>query len=37
VGGRAGAFRSYLQVIHIDDLDHIALIAAEVMPQLDHR
>jgi F420-dependent oxidoreductase-like protein len=35
--GRAGASRSYLQVIDLDDLDHIALIAAEVMPQLDGR
>lgn len=35
--GRAGASRSYLQVIDVDDLDHIALIAAEVMPQLDDR
>jgi F420-dependent oxidoreductase-like protein len=34
---RAGASRSYLQVIDMDDLDHIALIAAEVMPQLDGR
>lgn len=29
-----GAQRSYLQVIDMDDLDHLALIAAEVMPQL---
>jgi alkanesulfonate monooxygenase len=28
----AGASRSYLQVIDFDDLDHIALIASEVMP-----
>ena len=28
---RAGASRSYLQVIDLDDLDHVALIAAEVM------
>lgn len=35
--GRAGASRSYLQVIDLDDLDHIALIAAEVMPRLDGR
>jgi F420-dependent oxidoreductase-like protein len=34
---QAGASRSYLQVIDIDDLDHIALIAAEVMPRLDGR
>jgi F420-dependent oxidoreductase-like protein len=32
--GRAGATRSYLQVIDLDDLDHVALIAAEVMPQV---
>ncbi len=32
--GRAGATRSYLQVIDFDDLDHIALIAAEVMPRV---
>lgn len=32
-----GASRSYLQVIDMDDLDHIALIAAEVMPRLDER
>jgi alkanesulfonate monooxygenase len=31
---QAGASRSYLQVIDLDDLDHIALIAAEVMPHL---
>lgn len=30
----AGAMRSYLQVIDMDDLDHIALIAGEVMPLL---
>jgi F420-dependent oxidoreductase-like protein len=30
----AGAERSYLQVIDLDDLDHIALIAGEVMPRL---
>lgn len=30
----AGASRSYLQVIDLDDLDHVALIAAEVMPLL---
>jgi hypothetical protein len=35
--GREGASRSYPQVIDLDDLDHIALIAAEVMPQLDGR
>jgi F420-dependent oxidoreductase-like protein len=32
--GKAGASRSYLQVIDMDDLDHIALIAAEVAPHL---
>jgi F420-dependent oxidoreductase-like protein len=31
---RTGASRSYLQVIDLDDLDHIALIAAEVMPRV---
>ena len=30
----AGAERSYLQVIDLDDLDHVALIAAEVLPRL---
>ena len=30
----AGAERSYLQLIDLDDLDHLALIAAEVMPHL---
>jgi F420-dependent oxidoreductase-like protein len=30
----AGASRSYLQVIDFDDLDHLALIAAEVMPRV---
>ncbi|HYB22506.1 MAG TPA: hypothetical protein VED41_01830, partial [Solirubrobacteraceae bacterium] len=29
---RAGASRAYLQVIDLDDLEHVALIAAEVMP-----
>jgi F420-dependent oxidoreductase-like protein len=32
--GRAGATRSYLQIIDLDDLDHVALIAAEVAPQV---
>jgi F420-dependent oxidoreductase-like protein len=32
--GQAGCSRSYLQVIDLDDLDHVGLIAAEVMPQL---
>ncbi len=31
---QAGASRSYLQIIDLDDLEHVALIAAEVMPQL---
>lgn len=31
---QVGASRSYLQVIDLDDLDHVALIAAEVMPRL---
>jgi F420-dependent oxidoreductase-like protein len=31
---RAGASRSYLQIIDLDDLDHVALIAAEVLPQV---
>ncbi|HEV3045727.1 MAG TPA: LLM class F420-dependent oxidoreductase [Solirubrobacteraceae bacterium] len=30
----AGLSRSYLQLIDLDDLDHVALIAAEVMPHL---
>jgi F420-dependent oxidoreductase-like protein len=30
----AGASRSYLQVIDLDDLEHVALIAAEVAPHL---
>jgi F420-dependent oxidoreductase-like protein len=30
----AGAERTYLQVIDLDDLDHVALIAAEVLPRL---
>jgi F420-dependent oxidoreductase-like protein len=34
---RAGASRSYLQVIDLDDLDHVALIAADVMPSLANR
>lgn len=31
---QAGASRCYLQIIDLDDLDHVALIAAEVMPRL---
>jgi len=30
----AGASRSYLQVIDADDLDHVALLGTEVLPQL---
>jgi F420-dependent oxidoreductase-like protein len=30
----AGLSRSYLQVLDLDDLDHVSLIAAEVMPHL---
>jgi F420-dependent oxidoreductase-like protein len=30
----AGATRAYLQVLDLDDLDHVALIAAEVMPHV---
>ena len=30
----AGAARAYLQVLDVDDLDHIALIGAEVAPLL---
>ncbi len=29
-----GATRAYLQVLDLDDLDHIDLIASEVMPHL---
>jgi alkanesulfonate monooxygenase SsuD/methylene tetrahydromethanopterin reductase-like flavin-dependent oxidoreductase (luciferase family) len=32
--GCAGVSRSYLQIIDPDDLDHVALIAAEVMPEV---
>ena len=31
---QAGVSRSYLQIIDLEDLDHVALIAAEVMPHL---
>jgi F420-dependent oxidoreductase-like protein len=31
---QAGASRSYLQVIDLDDLEHIALVAEEVLPRL---
>ena len=30
----AGASRAYLQVLDLHDLDHLELIAAEVMPQV---
>jgi F420-dependent oxidoreductase-like protein len=30
----AGASRMYLQVLDLDDLDHLALVAAEVMPHV---
>jgi alkanesulfonate monooxygenase SsuD/methylene tetrahydromethanopterin reductase-like flavin-dependent oxidoreductase (luciferase family) len=30
----AGASRVYLQVLDVDDLDHLALIASEVLPQV---
>ncbi len=30
----AGAERMYLQVLDVDDLDHLALVAAEIMPLL---
>jgi hypothetical protein len=29
-----GAERVYLQVLDLDDLDHLALIASDVMPQV---
>jgi F420-dependent oxidoreductase-like protein len=32
--GRAGAERVYLQFLDLSDLDHVELIAAEVMPQV---
>ena len=32
--GQAGAARVYLQVLDLSDLDHLELIASEVMPQL---
>jgi F420-dependent oxidoreductase-like protein len=32
--GKAGASRVYLQTLDLDDLDHIRLIAAEVMPHV---
>ena len=30
----AGASRMYLQVLDLDDLDHLALLASEVMPHV---
>jgi len=33
--GELGATRVYLQVLDVHDLDHLELVAAEVMPQLD--
>lgn len=33
--GRAGATTMYLQVLDLSDLDHLRLIAAEVLPALD--
>ncbi len=30
----AGSQRAYLQVIDLDDIDHLELIATEVMPQV---
>jgi alkanesulfonate monooxygenase SsuD/methylene tetrahydromethanopterin reductase-like flavin-dependent oxidoreductase (luciferase family) len=32
--GEAGATRIYLQTLDLDDLDHLELVATEVMPQL---
>ena len=32
--GEAGATRVYLQVLDLDDLDHVRLLAAEVMPHV---
>ena len=32
--GEAGATRAYLQVLDLADLDHVELVAAEVLPQL---
>jgi F420-dependent oxidoreductase-like protein len=32
--GAAGATRAYLQVLDLDDLDHLRLVAEEVMPQV---
>ena len=35
--GAAGASRLYVQVLDLADLDHLELVAAEVMPQLAGR
>ena len=32
--GGLGATRAYLQVLDLADLDHVELVAAEVLPQL---
>ena len=32
--GEAGAERVYLQVLDLSDLDHLELVASEVMPQM---
>jgi alkanesulfonate monooxygenase SsuD/methylene tetrahydromethanopterin reductase-like flavin-dependent oxidoreductase (luciferase family) len=32
--GELGATRAYLQVLDLADLDHVELVAAEVLPQL---
>jgi alkanesulfonate monooxygenase len=32
--GEIGAERVYLQVLDLHDLDHLALIASDVMPQV---
>ena len=32
--GAAGASRIFLQVLDVHDLDHVALLGAEVLPQL---
>jgi F420-dependent oxidoreductase-like protein len=35
--GDAGAQTVYLQVLDLEDLDHLRLLAAEVMPEVHHR
>jgi alkanesulfonate monooxygenase SsuD/methylene tetrahydromethanopterin reductase-like flavin-dependent oxidoreductase (luciferase family) len=32
--GEAGAERAYLQVLDLNDLDHLALLASDVLPQV---